>query len=168
MALKIVKLGMDTHEIVARFEQERQALAIMDHPNIAKVFDAGSTETGRSYFAMELVHGEPITDYCDKQKLTLEERLELFIPVCHAVQHAHQKGIIHRDIKPKNVLVAVVDNRPAPKIIDFGVANGCEIFDDGGTPSCLSNCSIRCFAPCNSRCKVTTNSISRSTLIFPD
>ena len=122
VALKIIKAGMDTRQVLARFEAERQALAMMDHPNIAKVFDAGSTDSGRSYFAMELVHGEPITDYCDRHKLTLEERLQLFIPVCQAVQHAHQKGIIHRDIKPKNVLVAVVDDRPAPKIIDFGVA----------------------------------------------
>ena len=122
VALKIIKAGMDTRQVLARFEAERQALAMMDHPNIAKVFDAGSTDSGRSYFAMELVHGEPITDYCDRHKLTLEQRLELFIPVCQAVQHAHQKGIIHRDIKPKNVLVAVVDDRPAPKVIDFGVA----------------------------------------------
>jgi eukaryotic-like serine/threonine-protein kinase len=122
VALKVVKAGMDTRQVLARFEAERQALAMMDHPNIAKVLDAGTTETGRSYFVMELVHGEPITDYCDRHKLTLEERLAIFVPVCQAVQHAHQKGIIHRDIKPKNVLVTVVDDRPAPKIIDFGVA----------------------------------------------
>ena len=122
MALKIIKAGMDTQQVLARFEAERQALAMMDHPNIAKVFDAGVSESGRSYFVMELVHGEPITDYCDRHKLTLEERLELFIDVCQAVQHAHQKGIIHRDIKPKNVLVTVVDDRPVPKVIDFGVA----------------------------------------------
>jgi eukaryotic-like serine/threonine-protein kinase len=122
VALKVIKAGMDTRRVLARFDAERQALAMMDHPNIAKVFDAGSTESGRSYFVMELVHGEPITEYCDRHKLTLEERLDLFIPVCQAVQHAHQKGIIHRDIKPKNVLVAVVDDRPVPKVIDFGVA----------------------------------------------
>jgi serine/threonine protein kinase len=122
VALKIIKAGMDTRRVLARFEAERQALAVMDHPNIAKVYDAGSTSSGRSYFAMEVVHGEPITDYCDKHKLTLEQRLNLFIPVCQAVQHAHQKGIVHRDIKPKNVLVAVVDDKPTPKIIDFGVA----------------------------------------------
>jgi serine/threonine protein kinase len=122
LALKVIKPGMDTREVLARFEAERQALAMMDHPNIAKVFDAGSTEAGRPFFAMELVHGEPITDYCDRHHLTLDQRLELFVAVCQAVQHAHQKGIIHRDLKPKNVLVAVADNRPMPKIIDFGVA----------------------------------------------
>ena len=122
VALKVLKAGMDTRQVLARFEAERQVLAMMDHPNIAKVFDAGRTASGRSYFVMELVHGEPITDYCDRHKLTLEQRLGLFIAVCQAVQHAHQKGIIHRDIKPKNVLVAVVDERPMPKVIDFGVA----------------------------------------------
>jgi eukaryotic-like serine/threonine-protein kinase len=122
VALKIIKAGMDTRQVLARFEAERQALAVMDHPNIAKVFDAGSTPSGRSYFVMELVHGEPITEYCDRHKLTLEERLELFAHVCQAMQHAHQKGIIHRDLKPKNVLVAVMDDQPMPKIIDFGVA----------------------------------------------
>ena len=108
--------------MIARFEAERQALAMMDHPNIAKVFDAGATENGRPYFVMELVQGVPITEYCDQCNLTTRERLELFITVCQAVQHAHQKGIIHRDIKPTNVLVAMQDGRPAPKIIDFGVA----------------------------------------------
>lgn len=122
VALKIIKLGMDTRQVVARFEAERQALAMMDHPNVAKVFDAGSTGHGRPYFVMELVQGVPITDYCDRHKLGTRERLELFIQVCDAVQHAHQKGIIHRDIKPSNVLVTVRDERPVPKVIDFGVA----------------------------------------------
>ena len=122
VALKIIKPGMDTRQVIARFEAERQALAMMDHPNIAKVHDAGATENGRPYFVMELVQGVPITEYCDQCNLTTRERLELFITVCQAVQHAHQKGIIHRDIKPTNVLVAMQDGRPAPKIIDFGVA----------------------------------------------
>ncbi len=122
VALKIIKPGMDTQQIIARFEAERQALAMMDHPHIAKVLDAGSTEQGRPYFVMELVHGVPITDYCDQWHLSLRKRLALFIPVCEAVQHAHQKGVIHRDIKPSNVLVALYDDRPIPKVIDFGVA----------------------------------------------
>lgn len=122
VALKIIKPGMDTDQVVARFEAERQALAIMDHQNIAKVLDVGATESGRPYFVMELVHGVPITRYCDEQHLTPKERLELFIPVCHAIQHAHQKGIIHRDIKPSNILVTLYDGRPVPKVIDFGVA----------------------------------------------
>jgi serine/threonine protein kinase/tetratricopeptide (TPR) repeat protein len=142
VALKIIKPGMDTRQVIARFEAERQALAMMDHPNIAKVFDAGTTsvdrslreresgsrsepptlDPGRPYFVMELVQGVPITEYCDQCNLTTRERLELFITVCQAVQHAHQKGVIHRDIKPTNVLVAMQDGRPAPKIIDFGVA----------------------------------------------
>jgi WD40 repeat protein/serine/threonine protein kinase len=122
VALKIIKPGMDTHDVINRFEAERQALALMDHPNIARVFDAGATASGRPYFVMELVHGIPITDYCDKNRLTLRERLELFVSVCQAVQHAHQKGIIHRDIKPSNVLVTVHDRRPLVKVIDFGVA----------------------------------------------
>ena len=122
VALKIIKPGMDTRQVIARFEAERQALAMMDHPNIAKVLDAGATENGRPYFVMELVQGVPITEYCDQCNLTTRERLELFITVCQAVQHAHQKGIIHRDIKPTNVLVAIQDGQPAPKIIDFGVA----------------------------------------------
>jgi len=122
VALKIIKLGMDTKEVVARFEAERQALALMDHPNIAGVFDGGATETGRPYFVMELVKGIPITRFCDERKLTTGERLELFMQVCHAVQHAHQKGIIHRDLKPSNILVTVRDDRPVPKVIDFGVA----------------------------------------------
>jgi serine/threonine protein kinase/tetratricopeptide (TPR) repeat protein len=122
VALKIIKLGMDTHHVVARFEAERQALAVMDHPNIAKVFDGGATDTGRPYFVMELVRGIPLTTYCDKNQLTTRERLELFVPICEAVQHAHQKGVIHRDLKPSNVLVAVQDGKPVPKIIDFGIA----------------------------------------------
>jgi serine/threonine protein kinase/tetratricopeptide (TPR) repeat protein len=122
VALKIVKKGMDTQEFVARFESERHALALMDHPCIAKVFDAGASELGRPYFVMEYVEGVPITDYCDDGKLQVRERLELFIQVCEGVQHAHQKAIIHRDLKPSNVMVTEVDGRPVPKIIDFGVA----------------------------------------------
>jgi serine/threonine protein kinase len=122
VALKIIKLGMDTRQVVARFEAERQALAMMDHPNIAKVFDAGTTESGRPYFVMELVKGLPITEFCDTEGLTTNERLELFITVCNAAQHAHQKGIIHRDIKPSNVLVTLHDGQPVAKVIDFGIA----------------------------------------------
>jgi len=122
VALKIIRVGMDTKQVVARFEAERQALAIMDHPNIARVLDAGTTNSRLPYFVMELVRGIPITKYCDEKKLSLRERLELMIPVCHAIQHAHQKGIIHRDIKPSNVLVAQYDGRPVPKVIDFGIA----------------------------------------------
>ncbi|HEY7088121.1 MAG TPA: tetratricopeptide repeat protein, partial [Tepidisphaeraceae bacterium] len=122
VALKVIKLGMDTRQVIARFEAERQALALMDHPNIAKVFDAGTTDTGRPYFVMELVKGVPITKYCDEHRVEPGERLELFMQVCEAVQHAHQKGIIHRDIKPSNVLVAQYDGEPVPKVIDFGVA----------------------------------------------
>lgn len=122
VALKIIKPGMDTKEVIARFEAERQALALMNHPNIAKVLDAGSTESGRPYFVMELVRGIPITDYCDQAKLNIRERLVLFIQVCQAIQHAHQKGIIHRDVKPSNVLVTLHDGKPVPKVIDFGVA----------------------------------------------
>jgi len=122
VALKVIKLGMDTRQVVARFEAERQALALMDHANIAKVFDAGATEAGRPYFVMELVHGIPITEYCDENQLSSRERLELFIAVCQAVQHAHHKGIIHRDIKPSNILVTLQDGVPVPKVIDFGVA----------------------------------------------
>jgi serine/threonine protein kinase len=122
VALKVVKLGMDTREVIARFESERQALALMSHPNIAKVFDGGATEQGRPFFAMEFVQGAPITDFCDRYRLTIRERLELFLEACQGVQHAHQKGIIHRDIKPSNVLVAFQNDRPEPKIIDFGVA----------------------------------------------
>ena len=122
VALKVIKPGMDTKQVIARFEVERQALAMMEHPNIAKVLDAGTTKSGRPYFVMELVKGIAITDYCDQCGLTVRERLELFVTVCQAVQHAHQKGIIHRDIKPTNILVGVPDRRPIPKIIDFGVA----------------------------------------------
>ena len=122
VAIKIVKAGMDTRQVIARFEQERQALALMDHPHIAKVLDAGTTSTGRPFFVMELVRGIPITQYCDQEHLTTKQRLELFLPVCQAVQHAHQKGIIHRDLKPSNVLVALYDGHPIPKVIDFGVA----------------------------------------------
>ncbi|MBE7508492.1 MAG: tetratricopeptide repeat protein [Planctomycetia bacterium] len=122
VALKVIKLGMDTRQVIARFEQERQALAIMDHPNIAKVLDAGATDTGRPYFVMELVKGVPITTYCDTHNLSPHDRLELFISVCQAVQHAHQKGIIHRDIKPNNVLVSRHDDKPTVKVIDFGIA----------------------------------------------
>jgi len=122
VALKIIKLGMDTRQVVARFEQERQALALMDHPNIARVLDAGATETGRPYFVMELVKGDPIVEYADKNNLAIEDRLELFAQVCNAVQHAHTKGIIHRDIKPSNILVSTQDGRPHTKVIDFGIA----------------------------------------------
>ena len=122
VALKIIKAGMDTREVIARFEAERQAIALMDHPNIARALDAGATEAGRPYFVMELVRGIPITDYCDQKKLPTRERLELFMKVCQAVQHAHQKGVIHRDLKPSNVLVTEHDGAPVPKVIDFGVA----------------------------------------------
>src|SRR5262249_20219728 len=131
-----IKVGMDTREVVARFEAERQALALMDHPNIAKVFDGGMTgsaesqisnlksqiSAGRPFFVMELVRGIRITDYCDENQLGFEERLKLFMQVCHAVQHAHQKGIIHRDLKPSNILVTLHDGVPVPKVIDFGIA----------------------------------------------
>jgi len=122
VALKVVKPGMDSRQVVARFEAERQALALMDHPNIAKVLGAGTTDAGYPYFVMELVHGVPITRYCDEHHLTPRQRLELFVPVCQAVQHAHSKGVIHRDLKPSNILVALYDGRPVPKVIDFGVA----------------------------------------------
>src|SRR5439155_10561538 len=123
VAIKIIKPGLDTKQVIARFEAERQALALMDHPNIAKVFDAGATEPGRPYFVMELVRGVPITEYCDQHQLTPRQRLELFVQVCQAVQHAHQKGIIHRDLKPSNVLITLQDgDKPTPKVIDFGIA----------------------------------------------
>jgi tRNA A-37 threonylcarbamoyl transferase component Bud32 len=126
VALKIIKPGMDTARVIARFEQERQALALMDHPNIARVFDADTTETGRPYFVMELVQGVPITRYCDEQHLSIRDRLTLFVTVCQAIQHAHQKGIIHRDIKPSNVLVCQQEGKAVPKIIDFGIAKAME------------------------------------------
>jgi hypothetical protein len=122
VALKIIKPGMDSRQVIARFEAERQALSLMDHPNIAKVLDAGATESGRPYFVMELVRGIPITEYCDKNQLAPRDRLDLFITVCQAIQHAHQKGIIHRDVKPSNVLVTSHDGKPVAKVIDFGVA----------------------------------------------
>ena len=127
VALKVIKLGMDSKQVVARFEAERQALALMDHPNIAKVLDAGAADTGRPYFVMELVNGVRITDYCDEKQLTTQERLALFIPVCHAIQHAHQKGIVHRDIKPSNVMVTLHDGVPVPKVIDFGIAKATQV-----------------------------------------
>ncbi|HEY2761537.1 MAG TPA: serine/threonine-protein kinase, partial [Pirellulales bacterium] len=126
VALKIIKAGMDTRQVVARFEAERQALAMMDHPHIAKVLDAGATETGRPYFVMELIKGIPITKYCDEHNLSIADRMRLFIQVCRAVQHAHQKGIIHRDLKPSNVLITLHDDKAVPKIIDFGVAKAVE------------------------------------------
>jgi serine/threonine protein kinase len=140
---------MDTREVVARFDTERQALALMDHPGIARVLDAGATESGRPYFVMELVSGTPITEYCDQRRLNPYQRLQLFVDVCHAVQHAHQKGIIHRDLKPTNILVEEIDGRPVPKIIDFGVAKalnrhltGTTLFTRGelllGTPTYMS------------------------------
>jgi serine/threonine protein kinase len=122
VALKVIKLGMDTKQVIGRFEAERQALALMDHPNIAKVLDAGATEKGRPYFVMELVKGIRLTDYCDQNHLSAHERLLLFVQVCQAIQHAHQKGIIHRDIKPSNILVTLHDGTPVPKVIDFGIA----------------------------------------------
>ncbi|MGA2557464.1 MAG: bifunctional serine/threonine-protein kinase/formylglycine-generating enzyme family protein, partial [Verrucomicrobiota bacterium] len=122
VALKVIKLGMDTKQVIARFEAERQALALMDHPNIARVLDAGATETGRPYFVMELVRGTKITDYCDQQRLSTRARLDLFMKVCQAIQHAHQKGVIHRDIKPSNILVTINDGAAVPKVIDFGIA----------------------------------------------
>src|SRR5207237_991753 len=122
VAVKVLKAGMDSKAVLARYEAERQALALMDHPNIARVLDAGTTDGGMPFFVMELVKGTPITEFCDQRKLTPLQRLELFVPVCQAIQHAHQKGIIHRDIKPSNVLVALHDDKPVPKVIDFGVA----------------------------------------------
>src|SRR5262249_3639315 len=122
VAVKLIKPGMDTKAVLARFEAERQALALMDHPNIAKVLDGVVTETGRPCFLMDYVTGVPITEYCDAVRLNVTERLQLFTQVCQAVQHAHQKGIIHRDLKPSNILVAPYDDKPVPKVIDFGLA----------------------------------------------
>src|SRR5215813_3826141 len=122
VALKVVKLGMDTAQVLARFDNERQALAMMDHPNVAQIFDAGATTRGRPYFVMEYIEGAPITQYCDRKRMTTRERLVLFLAVCRAVQHAHQKGMIHRDLKPSNVLVTEQDGTPLPKVIDFGIA----------------------------------------------
>src|SRR6476660_5868228 len=122
VALKVVKLGMDTAQVLARFDNERQALAMMDHPNIARIFDAGATSRGRPYFVMEYIEGAPITEYCDRKRLTARDRLALFLAICRAVQHAHQRGAIHRDLKPSNVLVTEQDGTPVPKVIDFGIA----------------------------------------------
>ena len=122
VALKVIKPGMDTKLVIARFEAERQALALLDHPNVAHVYDADTTELGRPYFVMEYVKGVPITEHCDRHKLTIEERLKLFLQVCEAIQHAHQKGIIHRDIKPSNILILFEGQRAMPKVIDFGIA----------------------------------------------
>ena len=122
VALKLIKLGMDSKNVIARFEAERQALAMMDHPNIAKVFDAGATDTGRLYFVMELVRGVSMTEFCNQEKLSLSARLDLFLEVCNAVQHAHQRGIIHRDLKPSNIMVTMHDDKAVPKVIDFGIA----------------------------------------------
>ena len=127
VALKLIKAGMDSRGVLARFDAERQALALMDHPNIARIYDGGATPAGQPFFIMELVRGVPLTEYCDSQRLTMRARLELFVAVCQAVQHAHQKGIIHRDLKPGNVLVTEVDGRPTPKVIDFGVAKATEV-----------------------------------------
>src|SRR5947209_11547182 len=122
VALKVIKVGMDTSQVLARFANERQALAMMDHPNIARIFDAGATPKGRPYFVMEYIEGAPITQYCDGKRMTIGERLELFLAVCRAVQHAHHKGVIHRDLKPSNVLVMEQEGAPVPKVIDFGIA----------------------------------------------
>ena len=148
VALKLIKIGMDSRAVLARFDAERQALALMDHPNIARVYDGGTTAAGQPFFVMELVEGEPITAYCDRLRLSVQARLELFVAACQAVQHAHQKGIIHRDLKPSNVMVTEVDGRPTPKIIDFGVAKATEqrltdmsLGDTGaivGTPTYMS------------------------------
>ncbi|MGO9816175.1 MAG: serine/threonine-protein kinase [Isosphaeraceae bacterium] len=127
VALKLIKPGMDSRAVLQRFEQERQALALMDHPNIARVYDAGMTATGQPFFVMELVNGRSLTNFCDELKLSPQERLELFLPICQAVQHAHQKGIVHRDLKPANILVTVIDGKPVPKVIDFGVAKATAI-----------------------------------------
>src|SRR5262249_5211462 len=135
VALKILKLGMDTQSVIARFEAERQALALMDHPNIARVLDAGATETGRPFFVMELVSGQKLSEYWDRNRLSLKQRLELFIPVCAAVQRAHQKGIVHRDLKPSNILVTEHEGAAVPKVIDFGIAKAITPGLDSGLTS---------------------------------
>src|SRR4051794_9612627 len=127
VAVKVIKVGMDTREVIARFDAERQALSLMNHPNVARALDAGVSEPGRPYFAMEYVAGVPLTRYCDDNRLSTSDRLALFIPVCQAVQHAHQKGIIHRDLKPSNILVSLIDGQPVPKIIDFGIAKAANL-----------------------------------------
>lgn len=126
VALKLLKPGTDSEQVLARFEAERQALAVMDHPSIAKIFDAGVTEDGEPFFAMEFVKGRELADFCDEGRLTTRQRVELLVDVCHAVQHAHQKGLIHRDLKPSNVLVSEVDGRPLPRVIDFGIAKAAQ------------------------------------------
>src|SRR3989454_12648838 len=146
VALKVIKLGMDTRQVVARFEAERQALALMEHLNIAKVLDAGATGTGRPYFVMELVGGVKITDYCDQNRLTTRQRLDLFIQVCRALQHAHQKGVIHRDIKPSNVLVSQRDGAAVPKVIDFGIAKA--------TQGRLTNETLAARAAASDKCEI--------------
>jgi serine/threonine protein kinase len=133
VALKVVKLGMDTNQVLARFNHERQSLARMEHTNIARILHAGASSRGRPFFVMDYIDGEPITTYCDRHQLTTAQRLELFLPVCRAVQHAHNKGIMHRDIKPSNVLVAVEDGKPVPKVIDFGIARATDTGDAGNT-----------------------------------
>lgn len=133
VALKVVKLGMDTAQVLARFHNERQALAMMEHANIAQIFDAGATAKGRPYFVMEYIDGAPITTYCDRRRLNARQRLALFLAVCRAIQHAHQKGVIHRDLKPSNVLVTEEDGRPVPKIIDFGIAKATDKWAIGNT-----------------------------------
>ena len=147
VALKIIKLGMDTATVVARFEAERQTLAVMDHPNIARVFDAGATDAGRPFFVMEFVRGLPITDYCEQKNLSIPQRLELFVQVCYGIQHAHQKGIINRDLKPSNILVTELDGVPMSKVIDFGIAKATDQAADAqltraqdaiGTPAYMS------------------------------
>ena len=162
VALKVIKAGLDTRQVIARFEAERQALALMDHPNIAKVFDAGVSPPAaqggfpRPYFVMELVKGIPITKYCDEHRLTPRQRLELFVPVCQALQHAHQKGIIHRDLKPSNVLVTELDGQPAAKVIDFGIAKA--VTPEGGAGTSRTSdeavqTSVRAEASASHRCR---------------
>ena len=139
VALKVIKLGMDSRSLVTRFEVERQALAMMEHPCIARVYDAGLTDRGQPYYAMEYVRGVPITTFCDKKKLSLDQRLQLFRLVCSGVQHAHQKGVIHRDITPRNVLVTMQDGKITPKIIDFGLARAADHRDSEATLLRLTN-----------------------------